>query len=149
MSKISRRDFHTPFNSTTVTRLLGQFHAARSEQLAPADAAGVLMSGGIARHSGKLNSLYLITSVVCGAGESMTVDVLKNGVSILTAPYSIGPTTPIKEHVDLMGLLADPNVDIAIGDVLTTTRDYTAGGAATPMTATLVQAEWANIVGNG
>ena len=146
MSKVSRKSFHTPFNSQTVTLLLGHMHAAKSEQLAAADLAGSLMAGGIAKHAGKVNSIFVQTSVVCGAGESMDIDVLKNGASILTAPYTIDDTTPINTQIDLPLVL---DTEVAIGDVLTATRNYTAGGTATPMTSTLVQVEWAHNVGNG
>jgi len=144
MSKVSRKDLHTPFQSHVVTRLIGQMHAAKSEQLVAADLTA-LMAGGVAKHAGKINSLFLVSSVACGSGESMDIDVLKNGVSILTAPYTIDDTTPVGEQIELPLV---EHTEVAIGDILTVSRDYTAGGTPTPMTATLVQCEWAHNVGN-
>jgi hypothetical protein len=69
----------------------------------------------------------------------MVVDVLKNGVSILTSTYTFDRTKSADVQIELP--LAAASANLATGDRLTVTRVYTAGGSPT-MTATSVVIEY-------
>lgn len=140
MSKLSKKDLHTPFTSKTISKLIGFFLRGQAEQAVAASLAAAPVAGLTpATQGGKITSLYLVSSDAAAAGESMVVDVLKNGVSILTAPYTLDATKLRDTQIELP--LAAASANILIGDRLTVTRTYAAGGTPT-MTATSVVVEY-------
>jgi hypothetical protein len=74
------------------------------------------------------------TQIVAGAGESITVDVLKNGVSILSAPILIDSAVAAKTAV--VGLITTSA--LAVGDFIEVAYTYTVGGTPTPMSGIAV-----------
>lgn len=140
MSKLSKKDLHTPFNSKTISKLIGFFLRGQSEQATAASLSAAPVVGLTpATQNGKITSLYLVSSDNAASGESMVIDVLKNGVSILTATYTFDSTKSRDAQIELP--LAAASANLVIGDRLTVTRTYTAGGSPT-MTATSVVAEY-------
>lgn len=85
----------------------------------------------VAEFAGELDELIATHSALGGAGESLTIDVQKNGVSVLVGavPYSVPAVGGAK--VGVMNL--DPNLkSFVVGDVFQTVRTYVVG-AATPI----------------
>ena len=140
MSKLSKKDLHTPFTSKTISKLIGFFLRGQSEQATAATAATAAVVGLTpATQSGKITSLYLVSSDAAASGESMVFDVLKNGVSILSATYTFNSTKTADTQIELP--LAAASANIAVGDRIAVSRTYTAGGSPT-MTATSVVVEY-------
>ena len=140
MSKLSKKDLHTPFTSKTISKLIGFFLRGQSEQAVAASLSAAAVAGVTpATQSGKITSLYLVAATAAAAGESMVFDVLKNGVSILTGTYTFNNTKSADVQIELP--LAPASANLATGDRLTVTRTYTAGGSPT-MTATSVVVEF-------
>lgn len=140
---VTLKQFHTPFNSASIRKLLGQLFRASSEQKTAASLATSLMAGGIARHKGTIQDIWLVSGAACASGESMTFDILKNGTSILSGVYTLDSTKPNKEPISLLSLLDPTKADITWGDKLEVTRVYTAGGGPTPLINTRLDVEWA------
>lgn len=83
--------------------------------------------------AGKITSITAYYSVRPAAGESMAVDVLKNGVSVQTGALSIASTSPVGPAVATMALDATL-VDFVDGDLFKIVLTYVAGGGPAPMT---------------
>lgn len=133
------KDLHNPLTSKTIKKVLAVFQQGKSEQAVAATAAGgAVVNGTPVQYAGKIQALTVMTSVLPGAGESMTYDVKVNGVSILTAPYVLDLTKTAKVQIDLP--LDTTKTAIAVGDILTVDRTYVAGAAA--MTANAVVIAW-------
>jgi len=132
MTEFTKRDLHTPFNEKTLTRLWGVMHRARNEQTVAASLATSPMSGANPAPSppvgGTVLSAFFVSRVAAAAGESMTVDVLKNGVSILTGVLTFDATKAAGEQVPLSLV---PGATVKTGDALVVTRVYVAGGGPT------------------
>lgn len=136
MSTLKNKDFHSPMNSATIRKIVGHLNKIQHEQAVAADAtASVFVGGGPLKQSGVIEDIYFISSIVAGAGESMTIDVLRNGVSILTGVYTFNATAPNApdKQVSFKSLLTPAGRALNVGDVITVTRDYTVGGTPTPM----------------
>jgi len=87
------------------------------------------ISAGVAAKVGVVTSVSMFVDTICEAAEDFAVDVLLNGVSVLTGALTIntasGARTAVAATIDTA---AD---DVAIGDVWTVEVTYTAGGAPT------------------
>jgi hypothetical protein len=71
--------------------------------------------------------------------QTITVDVLRNGTSILAAPILI----PAGSTAQVFGVLASPGLGVAIGDLLTVEIAYQVTGLApTPAANGTVQIRW-------
>jgi len=85
-----------------------------------------------------------VRAVIHGAmpasGESMTFDVLKNGVSVLSSVITHNSSVSTLDKA-IVGTLDATKVRVEAGDKITWTRDYTAGGGPTPMTDTVLYVE--------
>ena len=86
-----------------------------------------------AESSGRVDEVLIKMQAVPAAGESMTVDVLKNGVSILNAVVTCSTGTAGTPANLYQGSVNNDLAGFVAGDIFTTTRTYTAGGTPTPM----------------
>lgn len=142
---VSLRMFHTPLGGAGIRYIVRKIHAAISEQKTAATLAASLMNGGVVTYPGVIKAIDLTLGPAApAAGESMVFDVLKNGVSVLTATYTYDSTKASLAGtiVDLMALLDSTKASVKIGDKLEVTRTYAAGGGPTPMTHTGVTVEF-------
>lgn len=84
-----------------------------------------------AKQAGTLKSVDFIADEVAGAGESMVVDILVNGASVLTGVYTYdsgsSPNTWYPASLD------GAKLAVVKGDLISVSRVYTAGGSATPV----------------
>ena len=140
MSKLTKKDLHTPFNGAAISRIMGHILAARSEQYPAATLAAALMLRGVVPAIRTTQDLYVLFGVAFGAGESLTVDVLVNGVSILAAPYVLDATQAPKTQIKLPISAAFITVGKVLnaGDRIQVNRTYVAGGAPTAPANTIV-----------
>jgi hypothetical protein len=144
MSTLNKNNFHTPLSGDSQVKLMGHLLKGRSEQAAAADAADGAMIGAtpLTQRSNKFK-LEFFCARLAAAGESMSVDVLRAPVaggaaaSILTAPFVYDNTKAIGWHP----LPVAAGTVLNAGDIITVTRDYTAGGGPTPIGANVVQLE--------
>ncbi len=137
MSKLVKKDLHTPFNGVTIEKVMGIMQRCVHEQAIAADDVARAMPGASpANHSGKVRSIFIVLAVLPASGETMSYDVLVNGVSILSAPFVASDTTA--KYVELTVPAA---AQINEGDLVTVTRDYTAGGGPA-MTYNTIGIEW-------
>lgn len=145
MSVLTKTQFHTPLTGLNIERLMGVILRMQHPQAAAASASASLL--GVVTQSGELRSLTVLSAAIAASGESMTIDVLKNGVSIMLGgtPFTINATTvpagDVRKQKELKALVDPAKLSFLAGDILTVTRVYTAGGGPTPMTATVVIAE--------
>lgn len=142
MSLLKKKDLHTPFTTKTILKIMGKMQRAVSEQAVAATAAGgVMIGGGPATHAGKILSAFVVLSAAPASGETMEYDLQVNGSSVLTATLTVNDTYSAGEQIELP---LDPALlDIAIGDIVTVDRTYTAGGGPTPIANNAVHVEWA------
>ena len=138
---LSKKDLHTPFTTKGIIKLLGFLQRARSEQASPATATLNCTGGTPAMHAGVITAATLVYATAAGAGESMVVDIQKNGVSIMSATYTISIATSAATVIDLFSLIPAANRVVAVGDMLTVVRTYVAGAGT--MTGSAVTVEWA------
>lgn len=131
MSKQDNADLTTPFTPRTNNKLLGHINRMSSSQIVAASLAADVMGQAADDHF--IGDLFLVSGAIAASGESMTVDVLKNGVSILSGVYTIDASTPVGAQVSLLSLIDADKRTLAPSDILTCTRVYTAGGGPTPM----------------
>jgi len=134
VSALAKKDLHVPFNDATLIKVLGTILAVVDEQQTAATAT----TKHIVRHSGLIKRLEVGTVAAPGAGESMTFDVQKNGATILTGgPLSIDQATAASPAGVFNATAAViPGSSVAVGDVISIIRTYTAGTPA--MTETTV-----------
>lgn len=94
---------------------------ARQEAAATADESFIV------KQAGTLLVAKFIAYAVAAALETMTIDVLKNGATVLTVPFvyddALVPATWYPATLDAA------KVAVAEGDVVTVERTYFAGGA--------------------
>ena len=106
------------------------------QSVAASLSAQPLVDGAPVRRAGTISAVTFISSTAAHAtDESMTVDVLKNGVSILTAVLTFNSTKSAKSRI-ACSISGTPTV--VVGDVLTCTRVYTAGSSPS-MTSNVVE----------
>ena len=94
---------------------------------------------GIATKSGTIVAASAASIVVAAAGESMAIDILKNGVTVLTAAITLDDTSTARTAV--AGVLDSTVVAVAAGDFFEAALTYTAGGGPTPMESIIVNLE--------
>ena len=88
----------------------------------------------IAPGPGSITAVKAVADVAAAAGESMTVDVKINGVTVLTAVVTLDDSA----GTDVQSGSLDTAVAFVEDDLISIERTYTAGGGPTPMTDTLV-----------
>lgn len=127
---------HFPPNDLTLNALRGRIMAKKDTQQTAASAN----TYAVAFHAGKLLHLRLGVSVAPASGETMTIDVHMNTVSILKAPVElVGGTSP-DGYYDLTAYLL-PNNPVSPGAIFEFIRTYVAGGGpAAPVTE--LELEW-------
>jgi hypothetical protein len=131
--KVLAEQFSTPFTESTLARMIGRIYRMKNFQSTAADLSASVL--GQAEFDGEVGRMYVTIGTLPASGETMTVDVLKNGVSILSAVLTISSTSA--KFVEITTLDVTKK-SFSEGDVFTTTRDYTAGGGAAPMANTTV-----------
>lgn len=133
MGKLNHRDFHTPFSGQSRDRVMSRILKMHHDQGAGADGTADLL--GIVTQAGKVQYLEITIGTACETSESMTIDVLLNGVSILSAPYDISDLAgAAKYEVPLAAV-----TNVAVGDVFTVTRAWTTGGGSDTLNGTRVE----------
>lgn len=101
-------------------------------------AASATLAMGMATKTGTIKTAKAASITIGGAGESMSVDILKNGVSILTAAIVIDITTVAREAV--LGVLDETQIQVVEGDFFEALLTYVAG-APTPISNVIAQIE--------
>lgn len=134
--QLVQKTLHAPMNANSIRLVRGRIERIVSKQ----GAAATLTENEILDGSGNLQELYLVAAAVAASGESLTINVLKNGVSILTAPFVYDSPDPSDTVISLPVL---PDVSFVLGDVITVARTYVAGGGPTPIGANKVVLEYA------
>jgi hypothetical protein len=130
--KITQDHLDTPHTDRTGPQLAGRINTIRHLQAVAASLSAQYLW--TAEFDGGLTDAAVTNAAAFAAGESMTFDILKNGVSVLTAVATLSSTTGKHVRASL-----DPDkTGFAKGDVFTCTRVYTAGGGPTPATNTTV-----------
>ncbi len=145
LSKNNSEDLNNPFATDKgINKILAHINRKQSVQLTAADDATPTPFW-VADFDGQWYDLFVISNVICGAGESMTIDVTKDGVSVLSSVFTINATTipagSIKKQVSFRNLLTTAGKSFTKGNVFRVIRDYTVGGTPTPMTVTTVGLE--------
>ena len=131
--QLNNKDLHTPFNTLTLKKIKSVMLRGISEQAVAAS----LATAGADRMTPcpqdlTIKDIYVISNLVCAAGESMTYNVLVNGVSILSGVFTLDSTKAAKTQHSLKSLITGSLV-LSAGDKVAVTRVYTAGGGPTPM----------------
>lgn len=145
MSKLDKKDLHTPFNNKTLLKLKGHIQKLWFNQFTAATQSLTQLSGVNPwnEDASKLNSLTFFSSTDAASGESMVIDVHRklasSGVtaSILSATFTFDSTKAKGVQHELP--LAAATI-INPGDQLLVSYVYTAGGTPS-MTASRVQCE--------
>jgi hypothetical protein len=138
MSNTDYSDFSTPFTKKTYSKLIGKLNQQNNVQLAPATLAGAVMW--VATFAGVIGDVYIALDALPGAGESMVIDVKKNGVSLLSAPKTLDNTITDK-MTNIRALLNPALNSFVTGDLITVDRTYVAGATPTPMVTNAVSLE--------
>lgn len=126
MPQTRQSDFRTPFSGKSSKKLRGRIDRVVSNQAAAASGSDLH----VLDVAGDIQSLSVITAANPASGESLVIDVQRNGVTILTAPLTLNNTTPGKV---LYNFTPVAGTRLNLGDVITFVRTYTAGGGATPV----------------
>lgn len=126
MPQLKSANLRTPFTQKSSKALRARIDRMVSSQAVAASASDPHVTD----LAGEVVAATVITGANRGVGESLTVDIQKNGVSILTAPLVLDNTLPGKT---LRNLPVQPGTRFAVGDVVTFIRTYVAGGAPTPV----------------
>lgn len=136
MSKITAHDM-PQMAGKAAARLVQKLHAQKNYQGAAANLAGSAIWQ--ADHDGQIGDAEVLLGTASAAGESMTVDILKNGTSIMTGgtPVTIAASSA-KGSYDLWSAIDPAKRGYVVGDLFTCSRVYTAGGTPTPMKDTTV-----------
>ncbi len=100
-------------------------------------AATAALSAGHVRQAGRIVGARALVRAAAAAGETMVVDVLKNGATVLTGTFTFDNTVAAGAWQTLSLDLAQSAV--ALGDHLEVDLTYTAGGGPTPVVGTLVE----------
>lgn len=126
-NSIPKHLFKTPFNDTNIHLLIGKIGRAFIEKgVLSTTFTASLMTRGVSTHTGQLRKVFVATSATMASGESVVIDVLKNGVSMLSSTYTLDSTVTDK-LIDLADLTVN-TTQIGVGDLITCTGTYTAGG---------------------
>lgn len=133
MAQLTKRALHTPLNAHNNRLVRAVIDQIKSKQGIAADLEDV----SVVDAAGDVQWVEFLVEAAAASGESMVLDVLRDGVSILDdGPFTYDDTTG--EPGVIVRLPAIPGTHLAVGEVLTISRDYTAGGAATPIGANTV-----------
>jgi hypothetical protein len=146
-STIRLREFTGPQNKEVGSKLMGMVNRLTVHQATATDANLALCDKNavpVCLEAGKIRDLWvLFAGAALAAAETMSVDIHKstdNGATyatILSAPKVFNNTTGVVgTRLSLMSLLA--NASVGLSDRLRVVLDYTAGGAPTPVTSTVV-----------
>lgn len=132
--KLTREQLITPaLSPEAIKSLFGLANQHLSKQGAAANLTDVIF---VAEFDGEIDEIIATCGTLSAAGESMTVDVQKNGVSILTSTTAF---TAAGASGKVVPIALDPDKKSFVkGDVFSVVRAYTAGGGPTPMKDTLV-----------
>lgn len=138
MGQLSQKDLHNPLNSRAIRRLRGRLEKIVSAQAVAATltTTEILDIGGA--QAGNIQDLTFVAEAVAAANEDITVDVQKNGVTILNNVLVYDDTLLPGE---LIRLDYDVDTSFDVGDVVSVIRTYTAGGGPTPIAHTKVTLE--------
>ena len=95
---------------------------------------------GIVAFEGQVGDVYAVIPQTLGTGESLTLDVLVNGVSILTAPVVVNAALQAVpgKLIPLMKYHDRTKSALHVGDVVTVSRTYVAGGGPAGVTSLVV-----------
>lgn len=126
MSTVTQKDVKSPFGQRVINRVIGRMYRLRAYQGAPATAT---VDVGLVQQASVIGDLYLLAHKTAAAGESLVIDVLVNGVSVLTARFTYDATQPKGKQVSLKSLLAGAPVHMAPGDLVQVAFAYTPGGS--------------------
>ena len=139
MSDLSQKDFRGVPNTCTARKIIGCTQRAFHEQATIATAANTYLVGGCpCAHVGAVQDVVVYLSAAMASGESMTVDVLQNGTSIVGGAKTINTASGTEIHLPIAA-----GAMLSKGDKLTVSRVYTAGGTpAAPVNSVVV--EWAD-----
>ena len=144
MSKLSKKDLHTPFSGPTLSKVMAYvLGLIKSEQKTAADLSASLMVNGIITQDRKVRELWCQLSAQFEASETMTIDVLVNGVSILDSVLSLDGTSDADTQIPftLSSAFIDAGQMLYVGDVVTVTRNWTTGGGVDTTPANVVVME--------
>lgn len=125
MPQLRKTDLRTPFGPNSSKRLRARIDRHTSTQAA----AATLTDISVVETAGDIQALTLTVAGLPAAGESLTVDVQKNSVSVLAAPVVFDSTATSKQKV----FSPTANNPWKVGDILTVIRTYVAGGGPTPI----------------
>lgn len=136
MSVITKKDFHTPFNGTTLDKLSGVILRGISDQGAAASviaANGQMTAFRPAAQDLVVNDAFFVASIQPAAGESIVVDVQMvpagggAAATILSGTLTYDSTNT-KAPGEQIKLSFPKGKLIPKGAILTVVRTYTAGG---------------------
>ena len=119
MSQHTNKEFRGISHSDNSRKVRGILNRCISYQAAAATAAGVAMTPGMALDKGTVREIFAVIDTAFGAAETLTVDVLVNGVSILAAPVVLDVNTAVGVQVPIA---VPAGTVLAVGDVLTVSR---------------------------
>jgi hypothetical protein len=125
MPALTKSNVRTPLGPKGSERLRARIDRVVSNQAVAATATDVQ----VIDVSGKVQALSVVVGTLPAAGESLTVDVHKNGVTILTTPAVLDNTMTNK----LRALTPVANTSFAVGDRVSVIRTYAAGGGPAPI----------------
>lgn len=136
------------FASTSMTdkeknKHIGHHNRLQSKQKVAASLAADMLSPGQVLENGIVTDLFLVVEATPGAGESMTFDVLVNAASILSAVFTLDATADVTRQISLLSLVTAAGMNLLVGDSVTCTRVYTAGGTPAPLAGTTLVMEYA------
>lgn len=136
MGQVSARHLRTPHGKASGKQLRARIDRQTSTQSAAASGTDTQ----VVEVAGDIMDLVVTAAGVPAAGESLTIDVQKNGVSVLTAPLVFDSTAGGKQKK----FTPNANNPWKAGDLLTVIRTYVAGGGPTPIGPNRVTLEIAN-----
>lgn len=92
-----------------------------------ATAATATLGTWVADYSGHIQEAQAVLGVLPASGESMVIDIRKNGSTILTGTLTVNSSTTSK-YTDMTSLISAALASFVPGDIFTVVRTYTAGG---------------------
>lgn len=117
-------------------------HIARNmtrKDAAQETAVTATLDGGHVRQPGTIVSVRALVRAAAAAGEDIAVDILKNGVTVLTGALTIDDTIAagvwISASIDLSAAA------VVLGDHIEIDLTYTAGLGPTPIVGTVVEVD--------
>lgn len=118
-----------PFTDDAVRKMIGKMEQVQSYVSAAASATQTL---GQMTFDGEIGDVYAIIGTVTNQGdENMTIDIQKNGSTVLTGVLTLDNTADKKQQIKFS--VDKTKNSFVKGDVFTCVRTYTPGAAALPM----------------